>query len=62
MPIVPRPRLPRRTRHAGAVAAPAPERTQPRIERLEHVGLQWINVSEPSILERAWLAEHYDFH
>jgi magnesium transporter len=61
MPIVPRPRLPRRARHSGAVAS-APERTQPQIERLEHDGLQWLNMPEPSALERAWLAEHYDFH
>ena len=64
MPLAFRPRLPRRTRarRAGAVVAPAPERTQPRIERISHAGIEWIHIEEPSALERAWLAEHFDFH
>jgi magnesium transporter len=62
MPIAFRPRLPRRTRARRAVVAPAAERTQPQIERLSHEGIQWIHIEEPSALERAWLAEHYDFH
>ncbi|HET7590566.1 MAG TPA: magnesium/cobalt transporter CorA [Solirubrobacterales bacterium] len=64
MPIAFRPRLPRRTRArrlAAAVPA-APERTQPHIERLSHGGVEWIHVDEPSALERAWLAEHFEFH
>jgi magnesium transporter len=63
MPIVPRPRLPRRvrTRRAGIVA-PAAERTQPQIEVISHAGLRWLQIEEPSALERAWLAEHYEFH
>jgi magnesium transporter len=63
MPIAFRPRLPRRTRtrRAGAVA-PAPERTQPQIERISHGGIEWIHIEEPSALERAWLGEHFDFH
>jgi len=63
MPIAFRPRLPRRTRsRRSAVVAPASERTHPQIERLSHEGIQWIHIEEPSGLERAWLAEHYDFH
>ncbi|KKL73016.1 hypothetical protein LCGC14_2079150, partial [marine sediment metagenome] len=64
MPIVPRPRLPRRTRprRAGAAVTPAPERTQPRIEQISDAGLRWIHIEEPSSLERAWLAEHFEFH
>jgi magnesium transporter len=63
MPIAFRPRLPRRTRgRRGAVVAPAAERTHPQIERLSFEGIQWIHIEEPSALERAWLAEHYDFH
>ncbi len=62
MPIVPRPRLRRTRGHTGAVPAPAPERTQPHIERLEHEGLEWIHIPEPTALERAWLTERYDFH
>ena len=46
----------------GAAVAPAPERTQPHIERLSHGGIEWIHIEEPSALERAWLAEHFDFH
>jgi magnesium transporter len=63
MPIVPRPRLPRRTRarRQGVVAA-QPERTQPHIETISHEGLRWLHIEEPSALERAWLAEHFDFH
>ena len=64
MPIAFRPRLPRRTRARRLAAAvpPAPERTQPHIDRLSHGGVEWIHVDEPSALERAWLAEHFDFH
>src|SRR5436190_9093279 len=64
MPIAFRPRLPRRTRarRGAAVVAPAAERTQPQIERLSFEGLQWIHIEQPGPLERAWLAEHFDFH
>src|SRR5919204_5782233 len=63
MPIAFRPRLPRRARaRRAAVVAPAAERTQPQIERLSYAGLDWIHLEEPGPLERAWLAEHYDFH
>ncbi len=64
MPLAFRPRLPRRTRarRAAGGVAPAPERTQPHIERISHAGIDWIHIEEPSALERAWLAEHFDFH
>jgi magnesium transporter len=64
MPIAFRPRLPRRarTRRAGTAVAPATERTQPQIEQLSHEGLRWIHIEQPGPLERAWLAEHFDFH
>jgi magnesium transporter len=63
MPIVPRPRLPRRTRSGrSTVVAPQAERTQPHIEVLSHEGLRWLLIESPSMLERAWLAEHFDFH
>jgi magnesium transporter len=63
MPIAFRPRLPRRARARRAgVVAPAAERTQPQIERLSFGDLEWIHIEEPGPLERAWLAEHYDFH
>jgi magnesium transporter len=62
MPIVPRPRLRRaRLRRAG-IAAPAAERTQPQIEVISHAGLRWLQIEEPTALELAWLAEHFDFH
>jgi magnesium transporter len=64
MPIAFRPRLPRRTRtrRSSGVVAPAAERTQPQIERISYEGLEWVHIEAPSALERAWLAEHYDFH
>jgi len=63
MPIAFRPRLPRRARaRRAAVVAPAAERTHPQIERLSYEGLEWIHIEQPGPLERAWLAEHYDFH
>ncbi len=64
MPIAFRPRLPRRARarRSGAVAPHAAERTQPQIEVLAHEGIRWIHIEEPGPLERAWLAEHFDFH
>src|SRR5213079_1129783 len=56
-------RLPRRTRAARhGVVTPQPERTQPEIAQIAHAGLRWLQVVEPSMLERAWLAEHFDFH
>jgi magnesium transporter len=60
MPIVPRPRLTRRSR--AGVVAPVAERTQPQIEVISHAGLRWLQIEEPSSLERAWLAEHFEFH
>jgi magnesium transporter len=63
MPIVPRPRLRRRARLGRhGVVAPQAERTHPHIETLSHEGLRWLQIDEPSSLERAWLAEHFDFH
>src|SRR5881396_3537389 len=63
MPIVPRPRLPRRSRRArGGIVTAAPERTQPHIEVTSHEGLRWLHIEQPTPLERAWLAEHFDFH
>ena len=44
------------------MAAPSPERTQPHIEQIAHGGIRWIHIEEPGPLERAWLAEHFDFH
>jgi magnesium transporter len=63
MPIVPRPRLRRRTRLGRhGVVAPQAERTQPQIETIAHGDLRWLQIEEPSGLERAWLTEHFDFH
>src|ERR671925_608073 len=60
MPIVPRPRLPRRSR--PGVVAPVAERSHPQIEVIEHGDLRWLQIEEPSSLERAWLSEHFEFH
>ena len=62
MPIVPRPRLRRARSRRPGVAAGAPERTQPHIEVISEAGLRWVHIEQPTTLERAWLAEHFDFH
>jgi magnesium transporter len=64
MPIAFRPRLTRRARarRAASAVVPAAERTQPQIERIFHGEIEWIHIEQPGPLERAWLAEHYDFH
>jgi magnesium transporter len=49
-------------RRHGAAVTPSPERTQPHIEQISHGGIRWIHIEEPGPLERAWLAEHFDFH
>jgi magnesium transporter len=62
MPIVPRPRLTRRRRARSGIVSAAPERTQPQVEVVSYDGLRWLHIDQPSPLERAWLAEHFDFH
>jgi len=60
MPSLPKPRL-RRSARVEPIA-PAPERDKPNVETVEAPGLRWINIEQPTPLERGWLEEHFDFH
>ncbi|HVG89628.1 MAG: magnesium/cobalt transporter CorA [Gaiellales bacterium] len=61
MPNLPRiPRTVRRRQQAplGQPVVPA----EPRVSELEHAGARWLNIEEPTAVETAWLAEHFEFH
>jgi magnesium transporter len=61
MPNLPKPRLRRSARapvDGQATAAPS----EPRVEVVEHDGLQWINIERPMPADQAWLEEHFEFH
>jgi magnesium transporter len=66
VPNLPKPRLRRATRTRGADAhAAEPER--PNVEIIEASvegapSLRWINIERPTLADRAWLEEHFDFH
>ena len=52
-------------RRSRAVAAPAaaPSRSpEPSVQRLEAHGLVWLDIERPTVVETAWLGEHYGFH
>jgi magnesium transporter len=61
MPHLPKPRL-RRSARGRADHEPAPARSEPNVEVVEHDGLRWINIERPGPLDRAWLEEHFEFH
>jgi magnesium transporter len=51
----------------GRSAAPAEAideelRGEPRPETIEHAGLRWVNIDEPRLADRVWLAEEFGFH
>jgi magnesium transporter len=57
--------LPRRLRRS--VATPGLDRQdepvlEPRPEIIEAEGLRWIQIAEPRLADRMWLAENFDFH
>ena len=52
----------RRSSKRTPSALVAPERDRPDVQRLEALGLTWLNIEEPTEAETAWLAEHHDFH
>jgi magnesium transporter len=57
--------LPRLRRSRGPLAEPGiPEeaRGEPRPEIIDTPALRWINIDEPRLADRQWLAEHFDFH
>jgi magnesium transporter len=37
-------------------------RGEPRPETVEHRGLRWVNIDEPRLADRVWLAEEFGFH
>jgi magnesium transporter len=37
-------------------------RGEPRPEIIEHAGLRWVNIDEPRLADRVWLAEEFGFH
>jgi magnesium transporter len=57
------PRIPRTVRRRQRAQQRQPVvRSEPRVAELEHDGLRWLNIEEPTATETAWLAEHFDFH
>ncbi len=44
----------------GPVDTPAPE--TPQVEEIAGAGLRWVNIERPSVVDRAWLEEHFNFH
>jgi magnesium transporter len=62
MPSLPKPRL-RRSARARADGSGLPQAPpEPNVEIVESDGLRWINIEQPSPVDRAWLEEHFDFH
>jgi magnesium transporter len=57
------PRIPRTVRRRPrGVQRPPVARTEPQVAELEFGGLRWLNIEEPTAIETAWLAQHFDFH
>lgn len=59
--------MPGRIRRRGgdltSVEALVPEiNTEPRVERVDHDGIRWINVERPGPTEEAWLRDNFEFH
>jgi magnesium transporter len=56
------PRL-RRTRAGGALpVAPDEPRAEPRPDTIQTPTLRWINIDEPRLADRQWLADTFGFH
>jgi magnesium transporter len=63
MPILPKPRLRRRTRRPQLPQPAESQRErQPTVEVIEGESLRWINIERPSPLEMGWLEERFEFH
>jgi magnesium transporter len=66
VPNLPKPRLRRATRTRGADPhAAEPERPNVEIIEASVEGappLRWVNIERPTLADRAWLEEHFDFH
>ena len=56
-------RIPRTVRRRPRVSQRRPvARTEPHVAELELNGVRWLNIEEPTAVETAYLAEHFDFH
>ncbi len=58
-------RVPRLFGARGPVAEPAPDEElhgEARPEIIEAPRLRWVNIDEPRLADRIWLAEEFDFH
>jgi magnesium transporter len=52
-----------RGRSTEPAAPPEDEaRGEPRAEVVENAGLRWVNIDEPRLADRVWLAEEFGFH
>lgn len=58
MPLIPRIR---RGPRGPKLPAVVPER-EPRIEAIEHAGVRWLNIEQPTAVDMAALSETFDFH
>ena len=56
------PRIPRTVRRRVRAPQGAIERVEPQVAELEAAGLRWLNIEEPTAVETAYLAQHFDFH
>jgi magnesium transporter len=56
------PRIPRTVRRRDRAPQGAIERVEPQVAELEAAGLRWLNIEEPTAVETAYLAQHFDFH
>jgi magnesium transporter len=57
------PRIPRTVRRRQPAQPGLPvAHSEPRVAELEHAGVRWLNIEEPTAVETAWLAEQFDFH
>ncbi|HET9878466.1 MAG TPA: magnesium/cobalt transporter CorA [Candidatus Limnocylindria bacterium] len=56
--------LPRILRQRGIADVPSEEepRGEPRVEEVHGPSVRWINIDEPRLVDRAWLAETFGFH
>jgi magnesium transporter len=56
------PRIPRTVRRRARAPEGTVERAEPRVAELDAAGLRWLNIEAPTVVETAYLAEHFEFH
>ncbi|MGZ5376058.1 MAG: CorA family divalent cation transporter, partial [Solirubrobacterales bacterium] len=62
IPSLPRPRLRRTGRQAGAIAAARAEPDAPQVEEIAAEGLRWVKIDRSGPSEQTWLEQNFDFH